>query len=239
MTNIVMITRNRHRLFSQTLRSLYLNTDKADFNLTVVDDGSDDFRTLNMLVDLAEAQPNFSWLRLMNSDHVLSKAKNIGVAWSEQYFGRGDFLYLSDNDIYFLPGWLDKLTAFAKSTFLRGFRLWGGQIHSYHKPHPNSAFEQLTLDGDLLTKLARYDVLDGPSWLMHWSAWDDFGPLDRLTASGPCQSEEYRFCGGIRNSGLHIGVIDPHVVIHTGLTHLDGKQSPPTGYPKMSGVLYE
>ncbi len=61
---------------------------------------------------------------------------------------------------------------------------------------------------------------------MRWSTWDTYGPLDRTTAPGVCKGEDGGFCDRLVADGGRIGVIHPHVVIHTGLTHLNGMDAP-------------
>ncbi len=209
MTNIVFLVRDRFRLTEQGLESLYAHTKLEDFNLTIVDDQSEDFRVRRLLAKFG-AKPNATLIRLETSAHVLARAKNIGVAWSEQTFGRRDWLYISDSDVYFMPNWLEKLTIFATMTEGDDFRLWGGQVHPYHHPIPNSAWND-------------YFVLDGPSWLLRWHMWT---PMDPSCAPGTCKGEDGSWCDRLRLSGGRIGVVDPHVVIHTGLTNTAGEDAP-------------
>jgi glycosyltransferase involved in cell wall biosynthesis len=223
MTNIVLVTRDRFKLLDQTLESLYHCTDRDQFNLVVVDDGSSDFRC-RICLDYYGARNNCSVLRLQNSAHVLSRLKNIGVAWSEQEFGRGDYLYLSDNDVVYTPGWLTVLNALHKASFLEGFRLLGGQVHPFHKPINGTDSCPLGFACSA-TVLREYGVLDGPSWLMTWATWKDYGPFQRDTAPGVCQSEEYPFCKRITERA-RIGAVDPPVVHHVGLLNSDGKPAP-------------
>lgn len=239
MTNIVMlIGPGRYRLTRQALESLICGTDPATYTLTMVCDELD-FRTESLI----KTGLHTTALHVKNSGHTLSQLKNIGVAWSEQRFGRGDWLYISDSDVWFSPGWLEKLSDCAKFS---NPVLWGGQIHPFHQPikrEDDSVFWQggIVNDGpDRRYQWTTHSVLDGPSWMMRWSTWDQYGPFDRTTPPGVCQSEEYPFCerltkprqlitgdgdGGTRHvdgPGGRIGVISPHVVVHTGLTHLDG-----------------
>lgn len=212
VTNVCMLATGRYRLTKQTLESLYANTPEKSFNLTVVNDEESDFRVRNLLRSYMSRR-NFSLLEVGNSGHVLSQLKNLAVGWSSQRFGRGDFLYISDGDVCFCEGWLDKLTTLAVNTEPLGFRLWGGQIHPFHQPIQET---------DTMTE---HSILDGPSWLMRWKTWNEVGPFNKRNAPGPCQSEEFPFCERICKGG-RIGVIHPHVVYHTGLTQTDGKDAP-------------
>jgi len=210
MTSIVMICRDRYKLLKQAVDSLRAHTWAGDYNIVFVLDPGFDFRVSNLLMRTCEEMPGRAQLITLNtSDHVLARAKNIGVEWSRQCWGETDWLYLSDSDVWFAEGWLEKLTEFAAVGEKDDFRLWGGQIHPFHRVDPV---------GDCA-------VLDGPSWLMRWETWNT-GQLARDCAPGPCQSEEYPFCATLRKRGGRIGVIHPHVVVHTGLTQTDGRDAP-------------
>lgn len=248
ITNIAMISHDRHRLLRQSIESLYAHTDRESFNLVVCDDGSTDFRATKFLRELP--YPNYSLVEVRNSGHVLSQLKNMAVGWSGQRFGHHDWLYISDSDVFFAQGWLDKLIATAEVTEPHRFALWGGQIHPFHQPlygtNPTD-WSQWDKDGGNKTVMTEHSVLDGPSWLMRWKTWRRYGPFDRTTAAGVCMSEEYPFCNKLISgcstyAGHRIGVINPHVVSHTGLTNSNGEPAP--GYEERlkicwPGVLYE
>ena len=242
MISVVILSHERPRLLRQCIESLYANTPQEQFTCVVCDDESLDFRTKKYLRSLTYR--NFSLLETQNSGHVLSQLKNTAVYYSEQRFGRGDFLYIGDSDTSFLPCALSKLTDAAIKTEPLGFRLWGGQIHPFHRPigDPPSCVGFGCTDSDrgqvYVSSLGRvipsscvegiteHSILDGPSWLMRWDTWDAAGPLDRATASGVCRSEEYPWCEKLKSQGGRIGVIYPHVVIHTGLSQADGTPAP-------------
>lgn len=251
MTNIIMLGRNRSALTKQSIESLYANTPGDGWTLTYVDDGSDDFRCLRYIRSITKK--NFTILEVSTgSSHVLSQLKNLGAYYSEQRWGRGDWLYFSDNDVWFSPGWLPKMIDTAELTEPDGFRLWGGQVHPFHQPKgpPISCGTVDAIDGKNIRKnatITEHSILDGPSWLMRWGTWDKYGPFQRTTAPGPCQSEEYPFCQGLTmpvaprteyekyiednrgvmtHGGGRIGVIHPHCVIHTGLTQSNGHPAP-------------
>ena len=233
MVNIVMLVRDRYRLTRQALQSLYAHTAREDFNLTLVDDSSEDYRTINLLNEYGQ-KANCAVLRIQTPTHILAQAKNLGVYWSESYFGVGDWLYLSDSDVYFLPNWLVDLTNVALETEKQDFLLWGGQVHPFHQPTTYNEFNDTF-------HVTTHDVLDGPSWLMRYGTWYEVGPLSGNTP-GTCQSEEYPFCAEILRSGCRIGVINPHVVLHTGLTNTAGEDAPGREEREtymMKGVLYE
>lgn len=234
MTNIVMLVQNRYKLTKQSLESLRQHTDPAHYNLTIVDDESTDFRTRGLVLRTVEEMHNATALHVSGSNHVLGALKNLGVAWSEMRFGRGDWLYLSDNDVYFLPDWLEILdeTANYKES---EFSLWGGQNHPYHQP----IGEELNLGLSTNHSLKYYQALAGTSWLMRWETWDAFGPIHQ-GAAGPGQSEDFEFSQRIMKDGYKVGAIDPPVVLDCGITQTDGKPSPGAEMkPRVQGVYYE
>jgi glycosyltransferase involved in cell wall biosynthesis len=239
VVNIVMLARNRHRLLEQAFKSLHLHTSPQDYNLTIVDDGSDDFRACK-LFEYESFFPHVQVVSVHNSPGVLAQLKNVGVAASENFFGRGDYLYLSDCDVYFTDGWLEKLIALYEKAAPMGFRLLGGQVHPFHKPIQD--VQSIIFPEGNVEGLTEHDVLDGPSWLMKWGTWQNYGPFNRENAPGPCQSEEYPFCQRLRSGRRRIGAANPWVVIHTGLTQTDGKTAPGAkerAGVKVAGVLYE
>lgn len=283
MTNVIIIGRGRRALVQQTIDSLYANTDQEQFNCVFVADTEDDFRILRYLRGIQ--RKNFSLLEVSSgSSHVISQLKNLGAYWSEQRWGRGDWLYFSDNDVVFLRGWHSKLMTAAEKTESLGFRLWGGQAHPFHKPigepptcigfgctddNRGQVYVQSVghaIPADCAEGITEHAILDGPSWLMRWETWDQYGPFRRDTAPGVCQSEEYPFCQRLtlpigllasrteyekyidENRGMHfiggmrIGVTYPHCVIHTGLTQSDGKEAPGAAERRLlipPGVLAE
>src|SRR5947207_12305561 len=111
--NVVMLAKNRPKLTRQAVDSLYNYTSFDLFNLTLIDDNS--LRDVqNHVIHAAVAgAANLAALRLGNSKSITGMARNLGVYWAEKFWGRGDWLYLSDNDICFLPEWIETLTDIA------------------------------------------------------------------------------------------------------------------------------
>lgn len=234
MTNIVLlIGPGRHRLTRQCLDTLAARTDPSTYTLTLVCDEilsqpTPDFRTGVVVAQHRMRYPaNTTVLNVENSSHTLSQLKNLGVAWSEQRWGRGEWLYIGDGDTAFMPGWMERLTECALCSERGengGFSLWGGQVHPFHQTH--AQYWQNSDGPDGTISYNEHAVLDGPSYLMRWSTWDQVGGFPPSSAPGACQSEDHEFCMKLTSQGGRIGVISPHVVIHTGLTHLNGQDAP-------------
>lgn len=231
MTNIIMPVRNRLKLTRQALDSLSDHTDPKQYKLVCVDDDSDDFRVRHVLRDYG-----VSVITIHNSLHVLSQVKNLGVMWSEQQWGRGDYLCICDNDVYFKEGWLERMIKLAECTCLLGFKIWGGQAHPYHLPVGHG----MCPGGGYRNDWSEHDCLAGTHWFMRWSTWEDYGPFDRTTAPGVGQSEDYAFTQRIKAKGGRIGVASPHVVIDCGWTNTNGERAPGwEARQAAEGVYYE
>lgn len=224
MMNIVMLVRNRPRLTHQALWSLAKNTD-VDYNLTIVDDGSS-ADTSDMLRMFAYTHKQVALLRNESSKGITGQARNLGVYWSDKYWGRGKYLYLSDNDVAFLPGWASRMVGVMNEAFIDGLRLLGGARHPFHQPNRHY------LDWD------ETDAVAGYSQLMRWDVWDSYGPLD-AHAPGVCQSEDFAFCQKIRQWNK-VGYIVPSVLVDCGLTTTGGGAAIGAGSkPILSGLIYE
>ena len=231
MTNIVMLVCNRYNLTRQAIESL-LASGCNDYTLTVVDDGSS-FKTENYLLNKLTG-PNHALIRVPQSSHRLGQLKNLGVYWSRQVFGNPEWLYISDNDVFFTYKWLDDLIRVAELSEADGFRIWGGQAHPYHQPTDT----WLDITGQL--RLTQHDCLAGVSMLMRFKSWDHWGPFVRDSAPGVCQSEDYALTQLITGDQGKVGVIYPPVVTHTGITNSEGRSAIGSElFPRVAGVVYE
>lgn len=226
MMNIVMLVRDRPRLTHQALWSLAKHTD-VDYNLTIVDDSSGP-DTCEMLRMFAGTHKQVALLRNGTSKGITGQARNLGVYWSEKYWGRGDYLYLSDNDVAFLPHWASCMENVLSNGYKDDLRLLGGARHPYHQPVPHTEHEDWV----------ETDAVAGYSQLMKWDIWDSYGPLD-AHAPGVCQSEDFAFCQKIR-AWNSVGYITPRVIVDCGLTTTGGgKAIGAESKPILSGLIYE
>ncbi len=224
--NIVLLAKDRPRLTFQCLTTLVRYTD-VEWNAVIVDDGSK-HQTRDML-SLFGVRDNVAVLRNETSKGITGQARNLGVYWAEKYWGRGDYLYLSDNDVCFLPGWASKMAKVYDGALEEdfGISVLGGARHPYHQPIATHCGWQET------------EAVAGYSQLMHWEDWDEYGPLD-AHAPGTCQSEDHQFCQKARADGLPVGYMTEAVLIDCGLTGTDGK--PAIGAeakPRLEGYYYE
>lgn len=233
MINVVMLIKDRPRLTEQSLDTLLRHT-SSPFNLTLIDDSSLSFSYASDIgVRRAVWAGGFSgWtsMRVEKSKGITGMARNLGVYWAEKYWGRGDWLYLSDNDVYFTEGWDEKLTSLLRVA--GSVRVLAGSTHPYHGANPwppGASTDAITL----------HDAVSGYSQLMRWDIWDAYGPLD-AHAPGIRQSEDWAFCQKIIKDGLLVGSINPPVVYDCGLTDTFGE--PAIGVeqiPRYEGIIQE
>lgn len=236
MLNVTMMVRDRPRLTQQAIESLIRNTD-VEFNCTIVDDGSGP-ETEAMLKYFAQRK-NFAVLRVENGPHITGLCRNLVIWYAEKRWGRGDWLVLSDNDVFFAPNWAFRVShaLYVSERHKWGFQLAGGQNHPYHHPTGTNWIHADTKQE--CYELREYSALAGTSWLMRWETWDRYGPLE-ANAPGIRQSEDHAFCQRIRNDGGKVGAVWPHAVIDCSVTDTYGK--PVIGIEakqKVEGAYYE
>ena len=225
MTNITMLVHDRPEITNQCLSTLWKYSGTPhDYNLTVVNDASAQ-ETTNLLWEW-EATKAFG-MRLVYNEKTngTGNARNQSVLESEQAFGRGDYLYLTDNDCYFLPDWLDNLIESYEHAHKIGFRVLGAYNHPYNAQAIRAYPTRLTRDNRQFELRENYALGGMMSYLMTWSTWDQFGPFVSTPPGAVRQSEDFEICQRIRNAGYKVGCIYPHIVINTGRTDSFGEQA--------------
>jgi len=227
-----MVTRDRPKLLFQTLKSLFGSTDSSQFNLTVFDDGSNQETLEFMGLALPYPSPKyFEYVYLPESDHNLGELKTKAVKHSEEIDGRGDWLCLIDNDVYFQPDWLPKMIEAATISSQYRFELWGGQNHPFHGHYP-LGFTKL---------MEETDTLAGTHMFMSWETWDVVTPL-KSAGPGVCQGEDVELCKKVHAARGRIGVLTPPVVVDCGITQTNGQPCPGADIKRANmipGIYYE
>jgi SAM-dependent methyltransferase len=222
--NIVLITRDRPELTIQTINSLRDNAvNYAAHSLAIVFDGtSEDAEEFfnNELAGIGSLKEN---------EQILWTGKQLGVGGAKNYGARvGIFPYLnnkptllmfSDNDMYYLPRWDEKLLRATRTIGNSSFP-WqiGGWKHPFHSG--------IRVDGIGL----EVDAVTGNCFVIRYSDWLKYGPFDS-NALGPGQSEDYALSQKIKASGGLVAVLEPPVAIHCGIVNSYGE--PATGWKEM------
>lgn len=225
-----MLVRDRPRLTRQAIESLALVSNewgdmwsgekgKPAITVLIIDDRSNQ-ETRDYLASLPESS-SFEVVR--NEKEIgTGPLRNLAIEASEECFGRGEYLYLSDNDTVFLKGWLRTLVHCYEDVWSRGFRLLGGCNHPFHQPLADRQF----ITNDPLHIVNRVQALALQSQLMHWEVWDAFGPFVQTPVDRVCQSEDVAFANKLTEAGFKLGVVSPALIVNTGVTNSFGQKIP-------------
>jgi hypothetical protein len=212
MTNISMLVANRPRLTKQALASI---GDLSGATVTIRDAGMNP-EVLKICRDWAVGRPA---MILSGSEAIgTGPARNsvIGTAG----LVRGDYLYLSDDDVYWKnPNWLAILTRAYEAAWKFGYRVLAAYNHPFNGPIQGES----RIICDEFSVYPVYAVAT-QSMLMRWEVWDEFGPFCDTPAGKVCQSEDVDFCNRIRAAGYKVGVISPALLVNTGITNSFGEK---------------
>lgn len=218
MLDMVMVCRDREEDTRRSLVSLQRHPPLPDgWTLTIVEDGSSEPYLERLMEEFEFPDVQI----LVNKESMgVGGAKNYGIAMAEKNFllNRIGFsrhlLYLSDNDVYFVPGWAETLLLTYPVAYDMGVRILGGRNHPYNQP-----------EEDLSASIKVYSALGGISWCLHWSVWETYGPFDS-NAKGVRQSEDWAFCQRVRKDGFKVGTIWPWRVVDCGVLDTFGTRVP-------------
>jgi hypothetical protein len=216
MTNVTFLVRDRFNLTRQTLDSFGDSGNREKMSVTVLDDRS--------------VTPTREFVECWCIDHHAAYIRNdiptgTGVLRNtviEASGRRGQYLYLSDNDVCFTPNWLDTLIRCYEDVWSRGFRLVGGCNHPFHQPLADRQF----ITNDPLHIVNRVQALALQSQLMHWEVWDAFKPFCETPVDRVCQSEDVAFANKLTEAGFKLGVVSPALIVNTGITNSFGEKIP-------------
>lgn len=216
-----MLAHNRPRLTLQALRSLgdfdgntsvlFDNPDNEEMNVTLNTWSCDDSHPFRKVYRVEESRGT-GW------------ARNEVIRLSEKEFGRGDYLYLSDNDVYFYPAIFEKLVPIFEYASTLGFSVLAGYGHPYHLP-----LNSIPVYGggrEVISHIKEVQAIALQSMLMRWETWDKYGPFKETPPGRVCMGEDVDFGNAITKDGGKLGVVDPALLVNTGITNSFGEKIP-------------
>lgn len=204
-TAIILITKNRKSLTAQTINSLTKNTPKELYDLIVVDDGSEP-ESLGYLFGF-KAGGIISDLILTNFGSP-SICRNLGVEIAKRKGYK--YLYHTDNDMYFLPGWLERCIEVKEK--YKQISIIGPYCHPFMQKNSDRDYEDLET----------VDAVSGNSWFI---CTKDYCKLGLHETTGIMASEDWEFCQRVRKGRKLCVRLKPHLVLHCGITNSRGEPS--------------
>jgi len=207
MVSVTFLVRDRFELTRQTLDSFGDASNRHKTRVTVLDDRS--------------TTPTHEFVECWCSDHSADYIRNdipLGTGALRNLViasaRHGEHVYLSDNDLFFSPGWLEKLIECYEYAWTYGYRVLGAYNHPFNQPVSR-------IDG-----VYEVNHLASQSMLLKWEVWDTFGPFVETPVGKVCQSEDVAFSNKIREAGYKVGVVSPWLVANTGITNSFGEKIP-------------
>lgn len=208
MVNVTMLVHNRPRLTRQALESI----GHYDELLILDDCSNEETKQLFQEFDVNV----FS----MGESKGTGYARNKVIEMSEKCFGRGEYLYLSDNDVKFLtPDWLETLIECYEEAWKHGFRVIGAYNHPYHQPIAAIRVSETHAVHEV-------HALALQSMLMRWEVFDKYGPFKETPPGRVCMGEDVEFGWAISKDGGRLGVVKPALLANAGITNSFGEKIP-------------
>jgi GT2 family glycosyltransferase len=199
-------------------------TDDGVMNVTVSEDCKCDAETQKVLSDWYQSNPKNRHLCGHTAEYGTGSLRNQVIAASEKYFGRGSYLYLSDNDVCFYPAVFEKLVPIYEYAWTLGFKVLGAYNHPYHLPV--SLTPVYGGGREIISRIKQVQALALQSMLMKWEVWDKYGPFTETPVGRVCMGEDVDFCHKILADGGKLGVVSPALAVNCGITNSFGEKIP-------------
>ena len=223
MTNFTMLVHGRPRLLKQALASI---GDTSEMRFSIY--GDNPSCEVHCLVrDFMQDKEGV--YTAVGDSKGTGRARNSVISGADT--SRGEYLYLSDDDVCALrPDWLAKLIRAYEEAWLHGFKVIAAYNHPYHLPIGSVPCS----DGSVVNDV---QALALQSMLMRWEVWDAFGPFKETPVDAVCQGEDVDFGNAIKAAGGRLGVISPALLVNCGITNSFGQPIP--GWEMVKGQAPE
>lgn len=206
--HIVLITRNRLALLSQTLGTMGKNA-VNEHCLSVVVDQPADQEVIDYLREFEKEVKGSFKLKINDRQLGVGGSKNLGA--SLQGFDE-NFLMFSDDDMYYLPEW-DMVMEHALGHY--GVAVVGGCQHPFHQP-------MTTMTWNDRIQFRYVDATAGYCMGMRRGIWEHYGPFDSSSV-GVGRSEDWALCQRARKDKRQVAYVHPPIALHCGLTNCEGQ----------------
>lgn len=232
MTNVTMLAHNRPLLTAQAIKSLRANTSAKDYRLTVLYDRCMDdagMQETMELLDTSERWINDKPLGTGGLRNIVINCADVAdylpcIRPSPQY------IYISDNDVCFLPEWLDTLIeAYDWARATHGVIALGAYNHPYNGPFNLWPFFSNTLNR--VIRIGEVHALSTQSWLWRGEDWDRFGPFIETPVGAVCQGDDVNMGERIKAAGGKLAALYPPMIANCGVTNSFGERIP--GYDEV------
>lgn len=199
---VVIAVKDRPELTRQTVETALSHT-AIPLELLLVDDGSANDVTTYLRGLEHQFTGGIHRIKtiIMPETKYVGAAKNAGAAVAYP----GDYIYFSDNDVYFCEGWMERLLDVVDNDPDIG--ILGGDKHPHHGIYRTDPYRGLVFS----------DQQVGYSMMMRFDTFRKAGPFTHAP-QGVFGMEDTDLCNAVSAMGLSIASVDPRVVIHCGLT---------------------
>lgn len=217
---VVIATFNRLELLKQTIETAKKNADNK-LEIIVVDDASND-GTKEYLKSL-----DFIKYYRFKEHAYIAGVKNKGIEMASP----SKYIYISDNDIYFLPHW-DSIMIKALETY-SDVGIVGGRKHPHHRILTDRADSLRRIDN---ITVCLVDNQAGYSFMLRRKDLDEVGYFNDTIQAGIRGGEDNDFIERMKSKGKIVACVDPPVLYHCGLYSFTG--NPTSDYPEMINLQY-
>jgi len=200
---IIMLVKDRLELTKQTINTLFATT-KLPFNLIILSDNSNSETTQYLKTLDKKAKIIF-----MPYSTGPGSIKNAGLSIA----GDNEFYYITDNDIYFLPNWLE--TLYKIMEIFPEVGIAGGRTHAYH-----GELETISKGG---ISIKTCNQQSGYSMLIRRKVWLDCGPFLHYEMPSGLGKEDTKFCQIATEYGWKIAHPVQPVILHCGARNTFGQ----------------
>jgi hypothetical protein len=138
---------------------------------------------------------------------------------------RHEYLYLSDNDVFFKPHWLEALIeCYEWAKFNYNVQAIGAYVHPYNQPVERWPYFCQALGAKV--NICELYALSFQSWLMTWDVWDKYGKCNDSPPGMVRMGEDWEYSQRIRKDGGKVASILPPLIYNCGVTDSFGVAVP-------------